>query len=98
MKDFRHGQDDASVGAGARCGAFGGGCVHPQHGIAVAFGCPVLPGLIARNACHRIGSIFWMSPLVSVVVVATGLVAAQQLDFPLGPVVVEGLAIGLATA
>lgn len=67
-------------------------------GLLFAFGCLVLPPLIAKNLCRDVAPMFWLAPVVALVSVLTGFVLAHHFDFPPGQVVVAGLAAALLAA
>jgi ABC-type Mn2+/Zn2+ transport system permease subunit len=67
-------------------------------GLLFAFGCLVLPALVAKNLCRDVGPMFWVAPAVGVVAVLFGFLVAHRLDYPPGQVVVAVLAVVLAGA
>lgn len=67
-------------------------------GLLFAFGCLVLPALIAKNVCRDVAPMFWVAPAVALGAVGVGFVLAHHFDFPPGQVVVAVLAAGLLGA
>ncbi|MBL9126756.1 MAG: metal ABC transporter permease [Verrucomicrobiales bacterium] len=67
-------------------------------GLLFAFGCLVLPALVAKNLCRDVGPMFWVAPAVGVLSVFAGFLIAHRFDFPPGQVVVALLAAVLLGA
>jgi zinc/manganese transport system permease protein len=61
-------------------------------GILYAFGCLVLPPLVARSLCREVRPMFVVAPLVSVGTGVVGFVLAHHYDFPPGQMTVALLA------
>jgi len=51
-------------------------------GTTYAFGCLVLPALVAKNVCREIRSIFWVAPMVALGAAFVAFVVANHYDYP----------------
>jgi ABC-type Mn2+/Zn2+ transport system permease subunit len=51
-------------------------------GVIYAFGCLVLPALVARNLCREVRSMFVVAPAVGLGGAVAGFVLANHWDFP----------------
>jgi len=67
-------------------------------GLLFAFGCMVLPALIARNLSRTVGPMFLIAPATGLISVVTGLLLAHAYDFPPGQLIVAILAALLVAA
>ena len=67
-------------------------------GVIYAFGCLVLPALVARNLCREVRSMFVVAPLVGVAGAVTGFVLANHWDFPPAQMTVALLCAVLAAS
>jgi len=65
-------------------------------GTIYAFGCLVLPGLIARNLCRTVRGMLTAAPIVALASVVTAFVVANHYDWPPGQAAVALLAAELA--
>ena len=65
-------------------------------GTIYAFGCLVLPGLIARNLCRNVRGMLVAAPAVALVSVLVAFVIANHYDWPPGQAAVALLAVELA--
>ena len=68
------------------------GIAMQTSGLIFTFGCLALPALIAINVCSETRSLFVVAPIVALVGVLTGLIAANHYDFPPGQMIVAILA------
>lgn len=64
-------------------------------GMTYAFGCLVLPPLIAKNVCREAWQMFWVGPIVAVVTGVFGFVLANHYDYPPGQTVTAVQCAGL---
>lgn len=67
-------------------------------GMLYAFACLTLPALAARSLCSEVRSMFFVSPVVCVVVGVAGFVLANHRDFPPAQMTVALLGAALALA
>jgi ABC-type Mn2+/Zn2+ transport system permease subunit len=67
-------------------------------GLLYAFGCLVLPGLVARAACREARSLFWAAPLAALAAAMAGFIIGNAADLPGGPLTVALLALALPVA
>lgn len=67
-------------------------------GLLFAFGCLILPPLIAKNVCRDVAPMFWVAPWVAVLSTLTGFILAHHFDFPPGQVVVAVMTAALLAA
>lgn len=74
-----------------------GGSLHAA-GLIYAFGCLVLPALIAKSLCRQVRSMFWVAPAVGLAGAVAGFVLANHYDFPPGQLTVAILAVLLSGA
>lgn len=51
-------------------------------GLLYTFGCLVLPPLLAKNLCREVRPLFWVAPLLALLVALPGFVLANHHDFP----------------
>lgn len=65
-------------------------------GTIYAFGCLVLPGLVARNLCRTVRGMLVAAPVVALASVVTAFVVANHYDWPPGQAAVALLAVELA--
>jgi ABC-type Mn2+/Zn2+ transport system permease subunit len=65
-------------------------------GVAYAFGCLVLPALIAKNLCREVRPMFVVAPALGVTVGIVAFVVANAYDYPPGQIVVALLSLLLA--
>lgn len=61
-------------------------------GVAYAFGCLVMPALIAKNVCREVGPMFAVAPVVAVATGVIAFVLANAFDYPPGQIAVALLA------
>jgi ABC-type Mn2+/Zn2+ transport system permease subunit len=62
-------------------------------GLLYAFGCLVLPALVARNLCREVRPMFLVAPAVAVAAGAAGFVIANHWDYPPGQMTVALLCV-----
>jgi zinc/manganese transport system permease protein len=74
-----------------------GGSLHAS-GLIYAFGCLVLPALVAKNLCRQVRAMFWVAPLTALLAAVAGFVLANHYDFPPGQLTVALLAGALVPA
>jgi zinc/manganese transport system permease protein len=74
-----------------------GGSLHAA-GLIYAFGCLVLPALVAKNLCRQVRSMFWVAPATALGGAVAGFVLANHYDFPPGQLTVALLAALLPVA
>ncbi len=67
-------------------------------GVAYAFGCLVLPALVAKHLCRRIAAIFLAAPTIGLISAVAAFVLANYYDEPPGQIAVTLLASALAVA
>lgn len=67
-------------------------------GVIYAFGCLVLPALIAKSLCREVRTMCWMAPLIALIGSITGFVLAHGYDLPPAQATVALLAVVLAGA
>lgn len=67
-------------------------------GMLFAFGCLVLPALIAKNLSREIAPLFWVSPLIALALSVASFVIANHHDFPPGQLTVALMGAALAAA
>jgi manganese/iron transport system permease protein len=67
-------------------------------GVVYSFGCLVLPALVAKNVCHEVRSMLWVSPLVGLAAAVAGFVVANDRDLPPGQAAVAILCVMLLAA
>jgi len=51
-------------------------------GTLFAFGCLVLPALVAKNVCREVRPMLWVAPCIAVATTLTGFVLSNGLDWP----------------
>jgi zinc/manganese transport system permease protein len=61
-------------------------------GMIFTFGCLVLPALVAKSVSREVRSLFFVAPVVALVVAMAGFVVSNDLDLPPGQVTVAMLA------
>lgn len=76
-----------SIGLSASLGLVTGLAIR-STGLLFAFGCLVLPALIAKNLCRRVQPMFLVAPVVGIAGVLLGLMLAHRFDFPPGQLIV----------
>jgi ABC-type Mn2+/Zn2+ transport system permease subunit len=69
-----------------------------SSGMLYAFGCLVLPGLVAKNLCREVRAMFIVAPLVALTAAVSGFVLAHHADYPPGQMTVAMLCLLLALA
>jgi zinc transport system permease protein len=74
-----------------------GGSLHAA-GLIYAFGCLVLPALVAKNLCRQVRSMFWVAPAVALAGAVAGFILANHYDYPPGQLTVALLAAMLPAA
>ncbi len=74
-----------------------GGSLHAA-GLIYAFGCLVLPALVAKNLCRQVRSMFWAAPATALATAVAGFVLANHYDYPPGQLTVALLAALLPAA
>jgi len=57
-------------------------------GMLYTFGCLVLPALVAKNLCREVRHMFFVAPVVAILVGITGFVLANGYDYPPGQMTV----------
>jgi ABC-type Mn2+/Zn2+ transport system permease subunit len=57
-------------------------------GMLYTFGCLVLPALVAKNLCREVRHMFFVAPVVAILVGITGFVLANSYDYPPGQMTV----------
>ena len=67
-------------------------------GVLYTFGCLVLPGLVAKNLCREVRSMFFVAPVVAVAAAVGGFVIAHHADYPPGQMTVAILCLFLILA
>jgi ABC-type Mn2+/Zn2+ transport system permease subunit len=67
-------------------------------GVVYAFGCLVLPALIAKSLAREVRALFWMAPAVALGGAVAGFVLANHYDLPPAQATVGLLAAALAAA
>lgn len=67
-------------------------------GVAYAFGCLVIPALIAKNLCRELAPMFVVAPLVAVAAGVVAFVLANEYDYPPGQIAVALLSVMLLLA
>ncbi|MGH8611746.1 MAG: metal ABC transporter permease [Gammaproteobacteria bacterium] len=67
-------------------------------GMLYTFGCLVLPGLIAKNLCREVRSMFFVAPVVALAAAVSGFVIAHHADYPPGQMTVAILCLFLTLA
>lgn len=69
-----------------------------SSGMIYAFGCLVLPALVAKNLCREVSPMFWVAPIVAVAAGVVGFMLAHHYDHPPGQMTVALLSLLLAAA
>lgn len=67
-------------------------------GVLYAFGCLVLPALVARNLCREVRPMLIVAPVVAVATAALGFVLAHRFDYPPAQMTVALLCLLVAAA
>lgn len=67
-------------------------------GTLYAFGCLILPALVAKSLCREVRSMFLVAPLVALASAVVGFVIANHYDFPPGQLTVAILSLLLPAA
>ena len=75
------------VGIAVWLGTAVGLSIH-SAGMIYTFGCLVLPAMIARSLCREIRPMFWMAPIVALVIAVMAFVIAHRVDLPPGQLTV----------